>query len=306
MHILLGDPQDACCLGVRARLEARNYPTRIISNPLLDPSRFAWRLDNQQSASQLIWELEPPLPDEAITGVLVRRPGWIEPAGWQPDDLAYMQLETQAALLAWLWSLTCPVVNRYPSAIWFHAQLPLLYWQRLLRRCGLPVLETLVTNVEQEARLFGRRLALEGVPGVVYGPLTSEVRYLVSGEEDWSGVTAMQSYTPVGLAYPHGAAQSVCVAGEQVVWEGEPSPEAVQLEPALRSFATAAGLAFVELALAPTSQGLCVIAVEPHPHFERFGEAARQQIVEGIVDLLTAEAGDGRTGATQAIQRGLP
>ena len=197
--------------------------------------------------------------------MLVRTTGWIDPTGWQPDDLAYMQLETQAALLAWLWSLACPVVNRYPSAVWYHAQLPLLFWQRPLRLCGLPVLETLVTNVEQEARLFGRRLAQEGVPGAVYGPLTSAVRYLVSGDDDWSSLTAMQSYTPVCLAYPHGAARSVCVVGEQVVWEGEPSPEMALLEPALRRFATAAGLAFVELALASTSQGICVIAVEPHP-----------------------------------------
>jgi len=306
VHLLLGDPQDPCCLGVRTMLEARNYPTRIIANPLVHPSRFTWRLNNEQSASQLLWDEEAPLPDAAITGVLVRSPGWIDPTGWQPDDLAYMQMETQAALLAWLWSLACPVVNRYPSAIWFHSQVPLLYWQRLLRGCGLPTLETLVTNVEQEARAFGRRLALEGVPGAVYGPLTSDVRFLVTGDEDWSGLTAMQSYAPVCLAYPHGAAQLVCVVGEQVVWEGEPSPEMALLEPALRRFAMAAGLAFMELAFAPTSEGICVIAVEPHPHFERFGEAARQHILEGIVHLLTAQAGDSRKGAAQTLQRSLP
>ena len=305
MHLLLGDPQDPCCLGVRTALEARNYPTRILSNPLVRPSRFAWRLNSEQSASQLVWDEEPPVLDDHITGVLVRRTGWIDPTGWQADDLTYMQSETQAALLAWLWSLACPVVNRYPSAIWYRPQVPLLSWQRLLRRCGLPTLETLVTNVEQEARAFGRRLALEGVAGAVYGPLTSDVRYLVTSDEDWGGLAAMQRSAPVCLAYPYGAAQFVCVVGEQVVWEDEPSPETALLEPALRRFATAAGLTFVELAFAPTSQGICVIAVEPHPRFERFGDAARQQIVEGLVHLLTAGVGYSRKGGAQTLQGSL-
>ncbi len=289
MHLLIGDPQDPCCVNVRAALEASNYPTRIISNPLVSPSRLEWRLNNEQSSSQLGWGEEPPVLDDHIDGVLVRNIGWIDPIGWQRDDLTYMQSETHAALLAWLWSLRCPVVNRYPSEIWYNPQTSLLSWQRQLRRCGLPTLETLLTNVEEEARAFGRRLAQEGVAGVVYGPLTSDVRYLVAGDEDWSGLAAMQSYAPVCLAYPHGEAQLVCVVGEQVVWDGEPSPETAMLEQALRRFATVTGLAFVELALAPTSKGICVIAVEPHPHFERFGDAARQQIVEGIVYLLTAE-----------------
>lgn len=290
MHILLGDPRDPLCQGVQSVLEGRNHPTRIIPNPLAQPWRFAWRLDNQQSASQLIWEDEPPLLDEHIAGVLVRSSGWIDPAGWQPDDLAYMQTETRAALLAWLWSLECPVVNRYPPAIWYQPHVPLLSWQRLLRSCGLPTLETLVTNVEKEARLFGGRLAQEGMAGAVYGPLTSDVRYLVTGEEDWSGLAAMQRYAPVCLTYPHGAAQSVCVVGDRVAWEGKPPAEGAALEPGLISFASVAGLAFVELALAPVSGGFCVIDVEPYPHFERFGEAARQQIVEGVVQLLTVEA----------------
>lgn len=304
MHLLLGDQQDPCCLAVRTRLEAANYPTRIIANPLAHPWRLAWLLNNEQSVSQLVQDEEAPVLDDHIAGVLVRSTGWIDPVGWQPDDLAYMQTETRAALLAWLWSLTCPVVNRYSPAIWYQPQLPLLIWQRLLRRSGLPTLGVLVTNVEQEARAFGQRLALKGVAGAVYGPLTSDVRYLVTGDEDWSGLAAMQRYAPVCLASPYGAAQLVCVVGEQVVWEGEPSPEAILLEPALRRFAAAAGLAFVELALASSSEGICVTNVEPRPHFERFGDAAQQQIVEGIAHLLTAKVGCDRKGAAQTVPGG--
>jgi hypothetical protein len=306
VHLLLGDPRDPCCRGVRDALEERDYPVRITTNPLIHPSRFTWQLDNERSASRLAWDDEPPLRNDQIAGVLVRNAGWIDPSGWQPDDLAYVQSETQAALLAWLWSLECPVVNRYPSMIWYQPRPPLLSWQRLLRRCGLPTLETLVTNVEGEARAFGRRPGGEGVSGAVYGPLTSDVRYLVVAEEDWDGLAAMQRYTPVSLSQPHGAAQSVCVVGERVVWEGEPSAEAATLEPALRRFAPAAGLAFVALALASTVDGFFVIDVEPHPRFERFGDAAQGQIVEGLVHLLTGEVAGNHQDDAQSLQGSLP
>jgi hypothetical protein len=304
VHLLLGHPQDPCCQGVRAALEARDLPVRIVADPLAHPSRFAWRLDNERSASQLGWDEEPPVADEHISGVLVRSTGWIDPSGWRPEDLAYVQAETQAALLGWLWSLPCPVVNRYSPAMWYLVQVPLLFWQPLLRRCGLPTLETLVTNVEEEARAFGRRLAREGVAGTVYGPLTSDAHYLVADGEEWSGLAAMQGYAPVCLTYPHEAPQLVCVLGERVIWQGEPSSEVALLEPALRRFARAAGLVFVELALAPTSNGVRTIAVEPRPHFERFMDAARRQIVEGLVQLLTAGAGRRRDEPEQVSSHG--
>jgi len=289
VHLLLGHPYDPWCLSVLDLLEARNYPARIITSPLAHPWRFVWRLNNAESPSQLACDEEQPIAGDHIAGVLVRSTGWIDPAGWDPVDLAYMQAETQAALLAWLWSLACPVVNRYPSALWYRPRAPLLFWQRLLRRCGLPTSEVLVTNVGREARAFGRRLAREGVAGAVYGPLTSDARYLVSGDKDWRGLATLQESAPICLTYPHGAAQLVCIVGDEVVWEGEPSSEMAVLEPALQRFAAAVGLSFVELALAPTRQGICVVEVEPHPRFENFGENAREHIVCGIVHLLTTK-----------------
>lgn len=303
MHLILGGPEDPCCQGVFALLEARGFPTRIISNPLEHPSRFTWRLDNEQSASQLAWDEEPPVTDDQLAGLFVRRTGWLDPDGWQLEDLAYMQAETQAALLGWLWSLACPVVNRYPSAIWYRSQVSLLSWQPLLRRCGLPTLETLVTNVEHEARAFGQRQAQGGMPSAVYGPLTSNVRYLVADDTDWNGLAAMQKCAPVCLTYPHGEAIFCCVVGDQVVWEGDVSNEATQLETALRRFAMATGLTFVELALAPAPNGICVIAVEPHPHFDHFGATAQKQIVEGIVHLLTAYTSYRQEAASQQLVR---
>ncbi len=287
-YLLLGDPQDPWCLAVGAALEAEDHAVRTVANPLVDPACFSWHLDNGRSESRLDEPGNSPLTDRNINGVFVRHAAWIDPAGWQADDLAYMHAELQAALIAWLHSLACPVVNRYPAAIWYQPQTPLLSWHPLLRQCGLPVLETLITNVPQEAHAMRLRLARAGVPGAIYGPLTSSARYRLATDEDWDRLTAMQEYAPACLPYPHGEIHSLCIVDEQVIWNGQPLPEAVRWEPALCRFAAAAGLNFVALSLADASEGPCIVSVEPHPQFEQFGEAARQSIVKKLVELLTA------------------
>jgi hypothetical protein len=287
LHLLLGDPRDLCCSWVRDRLDARGYPTRVVANLMAEPSRFSWWLETRESRSSLVWGEQAPVCCEEIAGVLVLGAGLVDPSGWRPADLAYVQAETQAALLAWLWSLACPVVNRYPPQVWYRPQAPLLSWCRLLERCGLPTLPTLVTNVEADARAFAREHAAGGLDGAVYGPLTSEVRYLVTSEDDWEGLAALQKVTPVCLSAPHGEPQRVCVVGDRVVWDRPPSPDLISLEPSLSRFAAAAGLAFVELSLAPASEGVCVVAVETHPRLEAFAEDPQAEIVERIVQLLT-------------------
>ena len=88
VRLLLGESEDPWCLSVRAALEARHHPTRIIANPLVHPARFAWQLNDAQSVSRLVWGKEPPVLDEHIAGVFVRSAGWIDPAGWQPPSNA--------------------------------------------------------------------------------------------------------------------------------------------------------------------------------------------------------------------------
>lgn len=289
LHLLVGDPEDSCCLSVERALISKNYPTCIVANPLAYPAFLTWRLDSKTSASKLSWDGNSPVSNEDIAGVFVRRVACVDPTGWSSDDLAYVYAEMQAGLLAWLWSLNCPVINRYPPAIWYRARAPLLSWHSLLKRCQLPTLPTLVTNVPEEARAFGELLSAEGMPGAVYGSLTGDARYLVSGKEDWAGLAAMQRHAPVSLAAPYGAAQFACVVGKKVIWAGEPPRELLALEPGLCCFAEATGLAFVELAFAASAGRMCVIAVEPYPQLERFGEVAGAQIVETLVDLLTAD-----------------
>jgi hypothetical protein len=290
MHLLLGDSRDPCCLCVRDALETRNQKARLLANPFVYPARFSWNLDSNQSATLLALDAETALTDDDISGVFVRSAGWIDPAGWDPPDLAYMQTETQAALLGWLWSLPCPVINRYSPSIWYRPRAPLLSWHRLLRRCGLPTLETLITNIEQEMLAFRHRLAETETLGAILGPLTSEARYMIASEEDWRGLAGLQQVAPVILTVPHEETYAACVVRERVVWDGAAPPPMVRLEPELRQFAALSGLDLVELVLAPTRHGVSVIGVETTPHFERYGADAQQHIVEAIVSILTGQA----------------
>lgn len=302
MYLLLGNSQDPWCLLIGNLLKIRGQPYRHIVSPLSHPSGFAWELCNDCSLGQIVWQDGSLISNDQISGVLVcNTMNVTDPEGWQPDDFAYVQAELQASVLAWLWSLDCPVVNRYPAAMWCRAQLPLLYWQPLLTRCGLTVLETLVTNVPQVARSFGQRQSIKTVNSVVYGPLNSDVRYLITSEKDWNSLDAMQTIAPVCLMPPHGAPQFVCVVGQRVVW-GDPASGMALFEPALRHFAAAAGLGFVELAFALVSGTVCVVAVDTTPNFSHFSGASRQQIAELILQVLLEKNGNVPQNTTASIQ----
>jgi hypothetical protein len=292
MYLLLGHVTDPCCAGVAARLDARGLSARIVVDPLAPPAALRWRLDHGGVTSRL-WA---DMPDSAIAGVLVRDTGWLDPASWDKDDHAYMQAELRAVLLAWLAGLSCPVINPPDAAHWYRAGAPLVAWRSLLRRAGLLVPEVVITSDPAEADAFRRRLAEDGVNGAVYSPLTGAAGYLLADDGAWEGLGAVQKRTPVCLSEPHGAASLACVVGDEVIWNGAASLEALALVPALRRFVVAARFTFVEIALAAVRRGLAVVLVEPRPRLEQFDESARAR----ILDVLAAELTRSRAVAPHA------
>ena len=72
--------------------------------------------------------------------------------------------------------------NRPDAAHWYRAGAPFLSWRALLRGCGLPLPEVVVTSDPAEARAFRCRLARDGVSGAVYTPLTAPAGYLLADE----------------------------------------------------------------------------------------------------------------------------
>jgi hypothetical protein len=183
------------------------------------------------------------------------------------------------------------VINRASAALWYRPQMPLLAWSPLLRRAGLPTPETLLTNDPSVARDFGRRLEADGAGGAVCTPLTGDAAWLVTDAE-WSGLAALQELAPVCLTEAHGPAQSACVVGDRIVWDGVAPPEADALAPRLLRLAEAAGLALVEVAVAPVRSGHAVVLVEPLVRLDAFRPSARERILDALVDLLTGETAD--------------
>jgi len=284
VHLLLGDPADSCCVGVRARLAARGLPAHIVASPLAPPARLVWRLADGGLSSRL------ELGDDAaeIAGVLVRGTARFDPAGWEPADQTYMHAEMLAATLAWLTALRCPVVNRPSTALWYAGRASLLTWRPLLRRCGLHVPEQLITNDPAEAHAFRRRLAADGVAGAVYTPLTGEAGYLVATDAAWNGLADLQERSPVCLSEPHGAAHPACIVGGEVIWDDDSPPENRELASRLRQLAVATRLDFLEVAIAPFRRGLGVVTVEPVPVLEHFAAPTRARILDALTSLLLA------------------
>jgi hypothetical protein len=288
MHLIVGHAQDACCADVLAQFRARGLRARLVDSPLEPPARLVWSLDRGDLTIRLV------LDDgraEEIDSVLVRSTGWLDPAGWEPADHAYMQAEMHAALLAVLAGLPCPVINRTSAALWYRPFNSLLAWRGLLRRCGLRAPEAVLTDSHDEARAFGHRLDSAGVPGVVYTPLTSCGAWSI-GPTDWDGLATLQARLPVCLTEPHGRVRVACIVGRAVIWEGRPDAAESALESRLLDLAAEAGLDFVEIATAPVRDGAAVVLVEPLPRLEHFGAPARAQILGALIDLLTAKRDD--------------
>jgi hypothetical protein len=286
MFLLLGHSNDPCCQGVRAMLAGHDLDARIVDSPLAPPARLTWRLD----AGGLTSSLYPNLTDKAIEGVLVRDTGWLDPAAWEEDDFAYMQTELRAVMLAWLNGLKCPVINRPDASQWYRSGVPLVAWRRQLRNAGLKLPEVVITSEPEEAAEFRRRLETDGADGAVYAPLTNAASYLLQDDDAWKRLASLQAHIPVCLTQAHGPAVLACVVGDDVVWNGVPPSEAPAIEAALRRFAAATALTFVEVAIAPVRGEPAVVLVEPRPRLERYSEPARARIVAALVAALRRDA----------------
>jgi hypothetical protein len=168
--------------------------------------------------------------------------------------------------------------------------MPLVAWRRQLRSAGLKLPEFLITSEPAEAAAFRRRLEAGGASGAIYAPLTQGSRYLLADEDAWKRLASVQAHVPVCLTEAHGPVSLACVVGDEVIWNDEPAPGSPVIDAALRRFAAAAALTFVEIAIAPVRGEPAVVLVEPRPRLERYGERARARIVATLLALLTRPA----------------
>lgn len=287
MHLVLGHTDDICCTALLGRLHASGLDAAHLTTPFESSARPWLEIspDGSFSAGCAIdgeWS-------EPIDSVFVRSTGLLDPTGWAPDDHVYMQAETQAAMLAWLAALDCPVVNRPNAELWYRARLPLLHWLSPLRACGLPVPHIMISSDPAEIESFRSAIEAEGGDGAVFLSLAQRSGWLV-GADDWDGVKALAEHGPVCLAEPHGPVSLLCIVGNQVVRNDEPATGDPVPRDRLLHFARLIGLEFVELGLAPVHGGVAVVHVEVLPRLEHFSPDAQSEILDGLVTVLLASA----------------
>ena len=280
MFILLGASDDPCLAAVSRALAARSHETRTISHPFVDPACTAWRFDSKRSDTALTIGGEIVTIDGVLAARRLARP--VEPsAEWSQQDLFYNQAEAEAALLGWLWGLPCPVVDPQPAWSWYGTRRPVLVWSALLRRHGLPPLDSVITG---DAGEIARFLACQGGAAMEH-TIGHGARQLVH-EIDAAQAAEHAPLAPVRLTKLHQGAWRACVAGPHLVWDDGTPDAADHISQRLLAFAAAAGLQFAEV-IVTSGERPRVVDIEHRPRFELFGPVAQQAITEGVADALT-------------------
>lgn len=290
MYLLIGHDGDPCCQIVSALLLKRGHTVYVTSEPLTDDTVFCWMFDTNRSESSLRWHDGQLITDRAWRGVLVRGTG--EPrhsAGWEPADLAYIRVETQAALIAWLRSLPCPVINRFTADLWFRPWRPLVEWCWLFERCGLPTLAVQITNDIAAAHRFADRWHGE----LTYAPLTSSTHYPVVTSQQWTELARLMEHLTIVLVEPYdGDVRYACIVGQHVFWSTGPdlnSAESKAIENGLRLLARMLQIDLVQIVLLVGENGPRCINVHVFPQFAVHSTEAQWVLGEEIVTLLAGK-----------------
>jgi hypothetical protein len=284
-YLLLGEQNEPLLPAVAISLRKAGQRVCHLAAPLVAPQRFSWWLEGMTSRCELHLPDGTLLTEADIEGVLVRPGAWLAADGWAAGEREYAQAETEAALLAWLHSLKCTVVNRYSAAQWYGLQATLLDWQALLWQAHLPALDVLISNVTADTQAV-----MQGQAAMLT-PLVSTKRYRIEGVAAWAGLGQMQQLMPLCLTAGYTQVLRSCVVGERVIWDGARPVEADTLEAGLHQLAEAAGLSFMTVEFAATEAGWRVAGVETQPQIALFNGAAQGAIVAALAGLLKSEQG---------------
>lgn len=288
MFLLIGHHTDPCVRRVGRLLRERDEPVLTLAEPLVGDSRFGWQLSTERSRSVLRHGGETIL-DSDWRGVLVRGAGTPrDAAGWSPEDLAYAQAEGHAAMVAWLRSLPCPVVNTPRAELWFRVFRALPEQQALFRQAGLPCSDMLVANDLAAARSFAERWG----GAATYAPLASAARYPLHSEQAWGQVAQVIARMPVCLMAPITAERSfVTYAGGYVAWGMAPLDQEQRRAVAagLGRLAGLLGVELLQIELAPYDGGVCCVSFTAYPQFAAHPEDEQERLAAAVVALLSRE-----------------
>ncbi|MCL6526941.1 MAG: hypothetical protein K6T57_08655 [Thermaceae bacterium] len=283
MYLLVGSPLDACIAQVSHRLRLQGDAVLVTPEPLAGEGRVCWELSSERSASRL--ELGGQrIAETEWRGVMVRGMGGpSQPAEWEQRDYAYMGAESQSALLAWLKSLPCPVVNP-PQAEIFYRERTLPEQRVWLHRAGFSMPPLLLTNRLAQARAFARRW--EG--RLSYVPLTSATRYPIDSPSQWAELERLMAHFPVLLMEPEAPSLYLSLAADVAVWSGDPPSGRARgrLERSAQRLARLLGVSMLQLELRMGEGSTQAVGFGLHPEFGWHPQAQQEALAEGIVRAM--------------------
>jgi hypothetical protein len=282
MYLLLGGQKDEFLTALLEIIRRAGSEAEIAAGPFAQSTQLTWVFDSLRSGVRLILPDGRRVNSDDIEGVVVRRSGGVERSGWNAEDYSFIEAEHQAALIGWLWSLPCPVINRLPAAVWFHRRLPVSFWKPALNLSGLSPIDCMISNVDQDLRAFGQENR-----GTVYTPLTGDDHYLLEEDISWGQLADLQRYFPVHITAAYTEQHFACVVGQEVIWDTGEQPVLRDVEPALAQFAIVAGLSIFEIGVSQTTHGLRVTAVDPEPRLAGYCAESRERIIDGLAGLLS-------------------
>jgi hypothetical protein len=133
--LLLSDQNDILCRDLLRAL--KECSVRLVEDFFGESAKVVLRVDSGGTSSVFRLGDGSTISDRDILGVMVRKPLFRPKEGWSLADAGYLHAEKEAALLGWIWSLRCPVINRYGPEMWFGPSDSLDYWGGRLERAGL-------------------------------------------------------------------------------------------------------------------------------------------------------------------------
>jgi hypothetical protein len=282
MYLILGDLPPPLVGPIRAGFDAVGAEVLWITD-LTSQAELAWRLDTSSSTFELHLENGRMVDEEQLLGVVALASSIGDNSGIK--EKRYFRAEKRAALLAWLWSLQCPVINRAPPMFWISPHVPLALWRPALSRCGLPVVDSILSNLPSELEKFVSELSRE----CAYVPLSIKEFYRVTIPADLEGLTKLTQFCPVSLTQYSPLAYTACVVERNVFWNQSVSPVLTNLQDRLIQLGVITGLSFLEIGMLVTGGTPRVRSISPFPKIERFQPETCVAITNALLGLLRSD-----------------
>jgi hypothetical protein len=136
LFLVLGHHEDLLCQGVHRGLLDRGFKARIITDIFGDAAKSVLRLSATETSIHLELRDDLRLTNQDICGVFVTgMPQSLQTRLCASNGI--YSAEKNAAFLGWIWSLSCPVINRYRPEFWFDRPESIEFWRGRLKPFAL-------------------------------------------------------------------------------------------------------------------------------------------------------------------------